>query len=838
MLQPTLDQPAEFSFWLKLLHVLLLLPLFLAWLIPSQPRIDGTLIYFALGAATTYWHVSSLVGPPYVTPVTDCQISITTDLACCTLITLYMVYVQTNGSLFATAIAGVAAPLISPAAVLAFHLAFFHLADTHAAFVTAGQQAVAKTLGGGGADADVDARVRALNGVKADAAAAAPAAPGDEWTNLGLWEADDDESGDYGSGETEYQAACKRLAMKLGSAVLEQGDAVLATGCGSGAELDLYKAAFELRHITGLDSDPSAAARFEPSHNVRLLHKEASEMVSSFLPTYFNKIVALDNVYHYASKEAYFVDAAAMLPSGGMVGVTDVVVKNGSAPLWIKLALKLANIPMCNLWNLEEYRAKLNAAGFDEIVTESIGDRVLPKWLPQSFLPYLDYVVISATKAPSCKPESVGNVSGGGGEKLKVAVIGSGLAGLTAAHNLSDKLHDVTIYESRPLAGLSGNSTKVHGQVVDIPLRMIGQGYYNYVQRLAASSGVPTVPARADCSFYGDDGKGGVEMFKYAKSRVANFFQCLPYMLEGMKLRKAVEDAAHLDESSTLTYGEWMAQNGYYAAGGSRKGHIMSMWLMTGQMSWVLSCTYEQLKGYPAKIVLDFIRGLQLSIGSMLSFDDNGPKIVRIYPSIDALQLAMAYGSELVVGNKISNINADRTILGEHYDKVIVATEAMAVQHVVEDADEVFNEVVYQPSAIVLHTDKSFMPAKRSDWLPLNVEQQPVGGVEDLLSTQDMSQLTVWLNEYYPDVRFPEETFQTWNPLRRPKNVTKQVNFMRVVHTANTPRILKEIADLQGQDGIYYAGSYCVFGMGLLEQAALSGQLAAELISAECEREE
>ena len=64
----------------------------------------------------------------------------------------------------------------------------------------------------------------------------------------------------------------------------------------------------------------------------------------------------------------------------------------------------------------------------------------------------------------------------------------------------------------------------------------------------------------------------------------------------------------------------------------------------------------------------------------------------------------------------------------------------------------------------MLHTDKSFMPANKGDWLPLNVEQQPTGGVEDLLSSPGMSQLTVWLNEYYPDVRFPDETFQTWNP--------------------------------------------------------------------------
>ena len=40
----------------------------------------------------------------------------------------------------------------------------------------------------------------------------------------------------------------------------------------------------------------------------------------------------------------------------------------------------------------------------------------------------------------------------------------------------------------------------------------------------------------------------------------------------------------------------------------------------------------------------------------------------------------------MVVGNKIMNVNADRIILGQVYDKVIVATEALAVKHVVEDA--------------------------------------------------------------------------------------------------------------------------------------------------------
>ena len=43
------------------------------------------------------------------------------------------------------------------------------------------------------------------------------------------------------------------------------------------------------------------------------------------------------------------------------------------------------------------------------------------------------------------------------------------------------------------------------------------------------------------------------------------------------------------------------------------------------------------------------------------------------------------------------------------------------------------------------------------------------------------------------------------------------------MHTADTPRVLAAIEAEQGKDGIYYAGAYCVHGMGLLEQAAVSG---------------
>ena len=94
-------------------------------------------------------------------------------------------------------------------------------------------------------------------------------------------------------------------------------------------------------------------------------------------------------------------------------------------------------------------------------------------------------------------------------------------------------------------------------------------------------------------------------------------------------------------------------------------------------------------------------------------------------------------------------------------------------------------------------------------------------------------QLTVWLNEFYPALASAgEDYFQTWNPLTEPAPdaLIKTVYFRRAVHTRKSEGHQKAIADLQGKGGVYYAGAYCVFGMGLLEQAATSGRRVAELI--------
>uniref|UniRef100_A0A7S4MVK0 Amine oxidase domain-containing protein n=1 Tax=Odontella aurita TaxID=265563 RepID=A0A7S4MVK0_9STRA len=244
------------------------------------------------------------------------------------------------------------------------------------------------------------------------------------------------------------------------------------------------------------------------------------------------------------------------------------------------------------------------------------------------------------------------------------------------------------------------------------------------------------------------------------------------------------------------------------------------LYILIGSICWMLSCTYDHLINYPADVVLPYIRGLNLRRLGLF----RGGQVVRVDPSIKSLERALLHGvNELRCGVRVTGVDGDRVIDGVKYDAVICATEAKAVPKVVKGCSDAFGKVRYHRSTVYLHTDERAMPPRREDWRCWNVEQKP---------GRDGPQLTFWLNEFFPDAQFDTDVFQTWAPLRdiEPNKMLQRSDFERVVHAGNTADLVKRIRDEQGKRGIYYAGSYCVYGMGLLEQALISGMDAGDMV--------
>lgn len=775
---------ADFGTWLRVLHVALVLPIF------AQPlrhvTIPAWIVYASLCVA-----VALRFDTFQERPQTDCQLSISLDLLACCCITLF----EHQFSLYSPFIV-IAVPLMSvfsPGAVLAGRLCY----ETLPEFRT------------------VVYRLQRL-----------AAGSDTKWTNLGL------------ARDSSYVDAAEGLARIVLSKLAPEDRRVLCVGCGEGAELEEvlrtrseeetsaksgeYDAAS--CWVTGIDPCCSDAAieRVNDNPRLRLLRGDATQMPSET----FDILLAIDSAYHIHEKARFFREAAARAPK---LVLNDFVREEGLSLFGWVVGLA-AN---ATTTTIEDYKDSLNKAGYTDVEIVEIDEPLyfFDRLLRRSGL--FRHVLVAASTPPKTK------------RRKRVAVVGSGLAGLSAAHELAKSDHDVTIFEKRRAGGLAGHSIRL-GQnvVVDVPLRMIGEGYYLHLAALCKETQVDCVSATVDCCFYGGDEEDdeGIRVVSYSKSRWINALRLLltGELPSALALSKRL--AENQEPSHDVSFGEWRR----------KQPESTALWALENQLSWVLSCSADRVDETPARPILSYARGLQLSVGACLR--TSGPGVLRVSPTIGALERRLSFGSRVKTGFAVDRLTTSRIIDGESFDAVIVAVEPQSIRKVLQpsqfpDAVRTLNQFETQTSTIFIHSDSSLMPPNRHDWKTLNVksfqrernvalfpfgeekkEQYP-GKNPSPSFVRGACQITVWLNAYYPELSFgSDDVFQTWNSPYVPSSLlARPIVLDRVVQSKHTLQLISQVSSLQGQNRVYFAGSHTVFGMGLLEQAVISGRNAAHL---------
>jgi predicted NAD/FAD-binding protein/2-polyprenyl-3-methyl-5-hydroxy-6-metoxy-1,4-benzoquinol methylase len=867
----------SFHFYLHGLHYVLLLPIGFTFLVPAkrQPRIDATFFHGITGLVITGWNISQLANENlqgsslYRSLETDCQKSIHIDLLCCSILTLYAIYYDANKnrddkislySLRNVSIGALLMPIISPAAVLSFHLCLENLPSTHQYMVASMQHQIAQyrrnteseTIGNT-VDDKKEGREKKFERTNIETDSNGRKSKG--WCNLGLWK-------ETRNGECSYDEACENLALALaGAADLQRGDGVLSCGCGvAGRELELYYSSYNLGHITGIDPCVSINSSSFDVQNIRRIQSSVEDLISGtakapiFRPRLFNKILALDNIYHYSMKKDFFQYCMDTIAPGGKVAVTDIMWKNDdntspSPAIWVKMLLSAMGIDSSTVWTEGEYKMHLESIGFCNISVQHVSPQVFGGWtglLPNSLIRYLEYSIIVASKREEPYDEN-NDCMGGIKKKKRVAIIGSGMAGLATAHAIYNspqaKNIEVKIFEAASRSGLAGNTMKVGDQLVDVPARMAALGYYHEYLRLVKTNGIAYEVVKTDCIFHGHDGGGGYIKHIYEQSAWSNFVHAvfvggLEHLL---KLSRAFSSIpSFLADSSLknggLSFGDWLHDHlNIYPSSAAKSNpskhqgwnfkHFAQhenafLYMAIGSFGWMLSCSYRQLVACPADILLPYIDGLGLT--KFLGLFNKG-SVVRIDPSIKSLEHALLYGIDFECNTKICNLDEKKTINGVVYDAVVCATEASAVPYVICGCPNIFKKFHYHPSTIYLHNDPSLMPERKSDWRTWEVRMEP---------EQEDPQLTFWLNAYYEDINFDGDVFQTWAPIHppRPECIIRKFEMSRVIQTSNSKDLVQLVDKEQGKGGFYYAGSYVVYGMGLLEQAAMSGKLAGERV--------
>lgn len=413
-----------------------------------------------------------------------------------------------------------------------------------------------------------------------------------------------------------------------------------------------------------------------------------------------------------------------------------------------------------------------------------------------------------------------------GGERLSVAVVGAGVAGLSAAWLLSEK-HDVTLFEADPRLGGHANTTEAPGfggpVPVDTGFIVFNEANYPNFTALLAHLGVPSVNADMSLSVSLDD--GAFEYSSYGALGVfaqkRNLFSARFWgMLRDISrfYRHAPKDLERL-ETPLTSLEAYLEEKGYCQA--FRDDHLLP------QAAAIWSTPLKEIGQYPAASLIRFFlnHGMMSIVGRGLWRTVRGGS--RAYVE----KLAEAFRGEARKGVRVAGVRRDangaevRLTTGarERFDQVVIATHGDTALGLLDDPTPEEKRLLgafrYTRNLVALHTDTVLMPKRRrawSSWNHIGRRDAPGEGA-----------VSYWMNRLQSLEDAPD-LFVTLNP-------NKEIDAAKLIRTevyehplfdAGAVAAQTQIWDIQGVRRTWFCGAY--LGHGFHEDALQSGLAVAE----------
>jgi len=411
-------------------------------------------------------------------------------------------------------------------------------------------------------------------------------------------------------------------------------------------------------------------------------------------------------------------------------------------------------------------------------------------------------------------------------ERLSVAVVGGGIAGLSAAWLLSEK-HDVTLFEADPRIGGHANTAEApghHGPVpVDTGFIVYNEGNYPNFTALLKHLGVPSLNADMSLSVSLDDGDfeyssyGALGVFAQKRNLFsARFWGMLRDITRFY--RHAPKDLARL-ETPLTSLEAYLEEKGYCQA--FRDDHLLP------QAAAIWSTPLKEIGQYPAASLIRFFlnHGMMSIVGRGLWRTVKGGS--REYVE----KLTAAFRGEVRKGVRVAGVRRDANgaevrLAGggrERFDQVVIATHGDTALGLLEDPTPEEKRLLgcfrYSRNLVALHTDPVLMPKRRRAWCSWNHIGHRNAPGEGAVS--------YWMNRLQ-SLKDAPDLFVTLNPnkeIAADKLIRTEI-YEHPLFDAGAIAAQTEFWDIQGVRRTWFCGSY--LGHGFHEDALQSGLAVAE----------
>ncbi|HEY0975489.1 MAG TPA: FAD-dependent oxidoreductase [Solimonas sp.] len=438
---------------------------------------------------------------------------------------------------------------------------------------------------------------------------------------------------------------------------------------------------------------------------------------------------------------------------------------------------------------------------------------------------------------------------------MKIAVIGSGIAGLSAAWRLARR-HEVTLFEQDGRVGghthtvlvptPTGAATApaeapVAAATVPVDTGWIVYNGINY-PNLTALFGELGVRTRPTSMSFGVSLGGGAYEWKGSDNlftvfaQYANLLRPAHYrlLLDILRLNRDCNRLLRSGDLPQGSLGEFLQSAGF-----SKELQARYLLPMAG-LIW--SCSPRKAMEYPAA---DFMRFFDAH--SLFTATQQPTWHTVIGGSHEYVKKILAeYRGALRLHTPVESLRRVdggvelRSAAGvERYERVICATHSDQALRLLADASDeerrVLGGIPYNASRVVLHTDESYLPRRRAAWASWNYIDDAAFQPCDLAREVHDRPISgsYWMN-LLQGIPGPVNYVVTLNPTREipRERILYDTVYHHPHYGPDSVATHRDLASIQNAGGLWWAGAWS--GYGFHEDGLVSGLRAVAGIDREC----